>query len=759
MTSRLFDRYPLAIGAHPLIFDARGIVVNTTAELARRVRGSFSHKPLSNSEPKLNYTIIDNMQKFKQLKRDLRGVVSVDIEATCLYPWQEYAYKKRKRKGVDVETKTYDPAKVVSIGFGVKGRQYVLPVQAEAWECPFPLDVIETMLEEITDLLEDCIVVGHNGKFDFLWLWVHFGLKWFEMFAFDTMLAHYMLDENDFHSLDHLAKKYFGADDYDVPLPLKQGKKGTLKDHAKYLAKDVLYTLELREPLLNELRKEGDVKLVFDHIMMPCARLFTEVEFDGVCVDMSKMAAAEKHLLNEMHSAKTRLDKWAKINWGSSQQLAKLLFGKKRDGGLGLDIIDKTPKGAPSTNESVILRLDHPLAGDLIKYRGAKQQYNFFIKGWKPYLHQLGGAWFLHPSFKLHGTVTGRLSCEHPNLQQVPRDVRIRQLITAPKGYTLVEADLSQIELRIAAELAQEKTMLSAFHKGIDVHWLTATRELERGGGGKHVKTIIRTAEAYLKKQGKPKKLRFADAMQIVIEKVSPAVAEDLQKEWGETDPEMLWKEIRKKAKAVNFGYLYGMWWKKFKIYARDNYGVIIDDEQAQESREFFFATFPGFEKWHSRQRRFANMNGYVRSLSRRKRRLPRAMDRSDTPERREAERQAINSPVQSFANEINLMAAIQLRKEFGRNTVRLCGTVHDSLLLWVKNEHIAKVTERLLVIMTRPQLFDKFEIELGVPICAEAKVGAWGTGISFERWKSHESSRKRQGSSRGSSRPSRLAA
>lgn len=695
-------------------------------------------------EEGLNYTIIDNVAKFKQLLRDLEGVVSVDIEATCLYPWQKFSTKRIMGKDVLVK----DPARVVSIGFGTSRGQYVLPVQAEAWKCPFTLDVIDTMLEEIGERLKsDCILVGHNGKFDFLWLWVHFGLRWYEWFSFDTMLAHYILDENSFHALDFLAKKYFGAPAYDVPLTVKQGKSGTLAQHAEYLALDVFYTRNLRKPLMNELNKDGEVKKVFQKILMPCARLFTEVEYDGVYVNESKMDVAETYLRGELKAAEKAMKKAAEEegatvpeNWGSPDQVAKFLFGKRKDGGLGIPVIEKTKTGKASTSESVIKRIEHPIGGSIIRFRGAKQQLSFFIDGWKPYL--IKGR--IHPSFKLHGTVTGRLSCEHPNLQQVPRDIRIRELITAPPGWTLLEADLSQIELRVAAELAQEPSMLDAFRRGIDVHWLTATGELARGGGGKHAHTIIRTAEAYLKQQGKARKLRFGEAMEIVREKISPAVAEELQAGWGEKDPEMLWKEIRKKAKAVNFGYLYGMWWKKFKIYARDNYGVIITDEQAQDSREFFFATFPAFSKWHDRQRRYARLNGYVRSLSGRKRRLPAALSNVDTPERREAERQAINSPVQSFANELNLMSALQLRKEFGRDVARIVGTVHDSLLVWVKNEHVASVATRLLEIMSHPQLMDDFEIEVGVPILAEAKIGAWGTGIGFHKWMKKNESKRR---------------
>ena len=665
-------------------------------------------------EKNLNYTLVKTRKQFEEMLDALDGEVSLDIETTGLYPWAE-------------------DARIVTLGFGCEDAQYILPMEHE--ECPWPGEGLLEMLEEIGDRLDDCDIITQNGKFDFLYLWVRFKLRWYKYHRFDTMLAHYILDENDWHDLEHLAIKYLGAPKYDVDLETKQGKHG-LEKTAHYQAHDLLYTRQLKFKFEKMLWEDGQVKKVFDKILMPCSRLFTEVEYDGVKIDISKMDAAEKYLKKELMKARIEMESYGELeNWGSPKQLAEFLFGPKKEGGLGLEIIERTKKGAISTSESVIKRIEHPIGPAIIKYRGAKQQLSFFIDGWKPYIVNE----ILHPSFKLHGTVTGRLSCEHPNLQQVPRDTRIRELITAPDGWTLIECDLSQIELRIAAELAQERTMLQAFHTGVDVHWLTATRELERGGGGKHVDTIIRTAEAFLKKQGKPKKLKFPEAMEIVQTKISPGVAEELQKEWNETDPEMLWKEIRKKAKAVNFGYLYGMWWKKFKIYARDNYGVTLTDEQAESSREFFFATFPDFEKWHRRQRRYANLNGYVRSLSGRKRRLPAAMSPVDTPERREAERQAINSPVQSFANELNLMAAIQLRKEYPRTKVRLCGTVHDALLAWVKNEHVEEVVRRLLEIMSHPDLLDVFDIELGVPVLAEAKIGPWGKGMSLEKWVKRE--------------------
>jgi DNA polymerase I-like protein with 3'-5' exonuclease and polymerase domains len=368
----------------------------------------------------------------------------------------------------------------------------------------------------------------------------------------------------------------------------------------------------------------------------------------------------------------------------------------------------------------VLKRIDHPAVGALLRFREAKQQLSFFIEGWEPYLVD---GW-LHPSFKLHGTVTGRLSCENPNLQQVPRDENIRSIITPlldlHGDWVLVEADLSQIELRIAAELAGARSLKKCFVEGIDVHWLTALTEIRRGKGKQEL--IAKTARQLGCKSAS------YDAQVDTMLAAGPDAC--IKVEHG-------WKELRKKAKAVNFGYLFGMWWKKFKIYARDNYGVIVSDLEAQQSRENFFMLYPELEAWQRRQKTFARHRGYVESLSGRKRRLPYAMGKNPKdPRRMEAERQAVNSPVQGFANELNLMSALQLRKEFDRRTVRIIGTVHDSTLFLVRRSKVVPVVSRMLEIMRRPALMDKFNIEFGVPLEGEAKIGPWGRGVSLEEWK-----------------------
>lgn len=661
-------------------------------------------------ERKVRPISVQTWDQFNEMLAAMSGVVSYDIETTGLYPWV---------KG----------AAITHLGFGTLRGEYMIPWTHpdSPWE---PAD-LELMLEAIEDRLGDCVLVTHFGKIDALWVAVLYGRWWNKYIDFDTGMAHYNIDENALHGLKEIARFYCGAPDWDIDKVADWWR--DLKRLATYHAHDLYYTRQLYYILKKELKADPQTERLFYNLTMPALRLYVEIEYDGVCINKSKFLDAEIELTKKIGDAEKKLSRIIRQeggtvpeNWGSPKQVGKLLFDE-----LKIEAPMKTKTGANSTSESALKQIDHPVVGELLKFRGANQQLSFFINGWKPFLVRQAFedhvSWFIHPSFKLHGTVTGRPSCEHPNLQQVPRDEFIRSLITAPPGWTLVEADLEQIELKIVAELSRDPEMMNAFRKGVDIHWLTMIRELERGGGMKEL--VLDTARTY--KQDKT--LGYAESLEIVFE-MGPAEAAEIRKEW---------KEMRKRAKAINFGYVYGMWWKKFKLYARDNYDIIVTDEEAQESRKSFFDLYK-LEAWHKKQKAFARRNGYVRSLAGHKRRLPKATGHEDTPERREAERQAVNSPVQGFAALLLIMSLIQLREEFSRTIVRPVGTIHDAILMWVKNENIVPVVSRLLQIMQRPKLFDVFEIEMDVPITAEAKVGPWSQGISFEKWRKEIGSHKR---------------
>lgn len=668
-------------------------------------------------ERKLKYFAIDTELKLKFFLKRIRRSVTFDIETTGLFPWAA-------------------GARINTLQFDIKDKQYVIFLT----EFAEPAEVVAMIAKRVEE--EDVQFTLHNGKFDFLWMKVHFNVDWYKRFFFDTMLAHYLLDENSLHGLKFLAQHFLGAPDWDVDKDTKKGKYvATAKGRqvlAMYGAHDVYYTTQLKRIFMRRLRLEPEVMKVFRYIMMPAAQMYTEAEFYGAPVNVARLEEVGKELHARKDAAEKELKKYANINWGSPQQVGKLLFTD-----LKIPVVERTKTGAPSCNESVLKRVDHPAVAALLRFRECKQQLSFFIEGWEPYLVD---GW-LHPSFKLHGTVTGRLSCENPNLQQVPRDENIRSIITAilelHGEWVLVEADLSQIELRIAAELAGAKSLKRCFVKGIDVHWLTALTEIRRGRGKKEL--IRKTAMAL-----GCKSLKYEDQVDAMLEAGPDACVKI----------EHAWKELRKKAKAVNFGYLFGMWWKKFKIYARDNYGVNVTDQEAQESRENFFMLYPELDAWQRRQKTTARFNGFVQSLSGRKRRLPHAqLKNSKDPRRMEAERQAVNSPVQGFANELNLMAALQLREEFDRDTVRIIGTVHDSTLFLVRKRKVVPVVERMLEIMRRPKLMDKFQIKFAVPLEGEAKIGPWGRGVSLKEWKAGMPSASKSSSVKRTSVSLKLAA
>lgn len=645
-------------------------------------------KPPKGLRPRL----VRNDKDLKAMIKDIKhsSFVSYDIETNGLYPFAE-------------------DAEITLWGVGTRKYQWSIPLQhPEGQWYDRPIKQRE-VLSAVVRAARGCKMCAHNGKFDSLWTLVCYDIDW--RTDFDTMLAHYILDENSRHGLKILAQKLCGADDWDLDKDAKQGNT-TLKDLAYYHAHDLYYTRKLGRMFIRELRRDKGLSSVYYKLVLPVANMFIDVQNEGVYINEAQYKKAAKLLRKRLDESKAKMEAIAPgVNWRSPKQIRELFFEK-----LGLKPLDMTKTGLPSTSESVLKRLahQHEIPRELMNYRAAQQQMSFFIEGWQPYMVDSR----IHPNFKIHGTVTGRPSCADPNLQQVPRDPFIRSLICAPPGWELIEVDLSQAELRIAAELAGERTMLTSFQTGEDVHWKTALREIHRGGG---YKDLVKTTSKKLT----GKRVSYDEAIEAML-KAGPDTCIGLDKQW---------KEPRKKAKAINFGYLYGMWWKKFVAYARDNYGVEVTNKEAEASRKAFFSLYPAFEPWHRKQKQFAQSVGYVRTLTGRKRRLPGAQGPSDDYQTQEAQRQAINSPVQSFASDINLMAALEAYNEFDPEWFRIIGTVHDSVLMIVKKKQLKYVVKRFKQIMSHPKLLDEMGIKLSVPIVADATIGPWSLGKSEEEY------------------------
>ena len=607
-------------------------------------------------ENKVNFTIVDNDDTLSAMFFDIFNseVISFDTETSGLNPFESTRW-------------------VTSLGIATENNAWTIPLEHQSSIWKGNLEKQTEILKKLEKYLKNKVVVAHNGKFDTLWLYSCYSV-WIPV-TFDTMLAHYNLDENSLQGLDVLASKYLGVNLYDIPLSEKHGF-GDLYNHCHYLAMDIMYTYRLYKIFKEMLDQDKITKSVFYNLTMPVARTFARAEKNGVYISPKALQESIDYWSKIKTDTEEKLKEYGDINWNSTQQVSDILFNK-----LGLPILEKTEKGKPACSESVLLRLNHEVPKLIIENRGANKTLSTFLYPWKELMEKQGED-YIHPTFKVHGTVTGRPSCSDPNLQQVPRDPSIRSVIQAPPGWICIEGDLSQAELRIAAELSQDQELKFCYQTGIDVH----TRTVESIFG---------------------------------------------------IDPKVMTKEQRKKGKAVNFGFVYGMGWKKFMEYARDNYGQEFTEEEAKKTRKSFFRLYKDLPEWHNKQRKFVHKKGYVRNLIGRKRRLPEAL-LEDSEENRikiaQAERNAINSPVQSLASDINLSAFVALCEKYNDdNLMRPEGTIHDAILVIAKEEIANDVCRDMKYFMEHPPIFEKLGIKLSVPIEAEIEIGPWSKGKIWE--------------------------
>ena len=621
--------------------------------------------------PELDIRLITNMRELKRAFHHLRDNnylhLSYDIETTGLVRFED---------------------EVNLFGFGNDQVQYIIPLEARY----SPLKGARLAQRK---LIRTCVnwlnrnakaLVAGNGKFDDLFLKYRFGVK--PNITFDVVLASHILNENTPNGVKENAVLECNAPEWDVDKDLKTGKYKTrekYQEYLTYLGYDIYYEYKLYRVFHKKLKQDRALMKLFYHLYMPGIISYETVEEHGVFIYPQQFKKVRKHLESEREAIEKQLLKLAKheVNWNSPAQIQKLLYEE-----LKLPVIETTESGSPSTSEATLMQLrdKHPIVELILKYRGVNIQISHFIDGW---INRMWGR-RLFPNFKLHGTVTGRTSCTDPNLQQVPRDPIIRNLVGAPEGWSVVEIDYSQAELRIAAIMSGDETMKRIYQTGGDIH--THTYEMITG------------------------------------EKVS--------------DDKYIKKEQRKKAKAVNFGFVYGMGWRKFKIYARDNYGVDLTDKEAEQWRERFFQAYHFLPKWHSKQRRIVQSMGQVRSPIGRLRRLPDIYS-TDKSKKAEAERQSINSPVQGFGSDLTILGMSEIMGNaqyydpdyvLDKDKFFVIGTVHDATLFEVRNDYLMEFCPRAKHILEHPKaLEDVFHFDTDVPIVADVAVGkSWGAGIEL---------------------------
>lgn len=547
--------------------------------------------------------------------------------------------------------------------------------------------------------------VGHNTKYDARWM-RQFGVHM--RTDDDSLLMAHVLDENRPKGLKPQAQSRLGVAPWAINT--RSLLDTPIEDVLEYNALDTYYTYHICKIMRKELAEKPRQHALYTKLMMPSSETYVEAERHGVWMDRERLATRTKIAEDTRSLVEEKLGEYipdpeATPDWpklGKKGKLAEVNFNASNWAKwwlfdhLGMPVLrrgkekDDGTQGAPSMAEDVIVDLreltSHP-ALDLLMERSKWQKYCSSFLG--TYEKQLDERDRIHTSYKLHGTVTGRTSSgkvdeekitasrgrrRGVNLQQVPRDPFIRGLFGAPQGRSFVEADFSQIELRIAAFIAREREMLHLYATGADIHLATAAR----------------TA-------GKPES--------------------------------QVTKEERKKAKAVNFGFLYGMGWSKFITTAWQNYGVHYSESEAQATRIAFFDTYPDLLRWHARQRSLARKYGRVETPMGRVRHLPDIYS-PDKGVRAEAERQAINSPVQGFASDMALLSMVLVADKFKERGIDgfVIGTVHDAVNFEIADKHLARALPIIKDTMQNLPLEELFNIHLDVPIIADLKVGShWG--------------------------------
>ena len=567
----------------------------------------------------------------------------------------------------DTETTSLDymQAEIVGVSFAVEaGKAAYLPLAHNYLGAPEQLDR-DKCLARLKPLLEDAsrAKLGQNLKYDANVLANHdIALRGID---FDTMLESYVLDSTATrHDMDSLALKYLGHSTIHFEDIAGKGAKQITFDQVKveeagpYAAEDADITLRLHETLWPRLEGEPSLRSVFEEIEIPLVPVLSSIERNGALLDRELLRQQSDELGHRMLELEKEAHDLAggEFNLGSPKQLGEILFEK-----LELPVLRKTPKGAPSTAEEVLveLALDYPLPKVILQHRSLSKLKSTYTDKLPEMIDPRTGR--VHTSYHQAVAATGRLSSSDPNLQNIPirteEGRRVRQAFIAPEGYRIVAADYSQIELRIMAHLSGDEGLLTAFREGLDVHRATASE-------------VFSTA----------------------LDEVSD--------------------EQRRKAKAINFGLIYGM--SAFGL-ARQ---LHLGRNEAQDYIDLYFQRYPGVQAYMNDTRALAHDRGYVETLFGRRLYLPEINARNKMRQQA-AERTAINAPMQGTAADIIKRAMLRVDRWLQDSSVdaRIIMQVHDELVLEVAEPQLEAVCDRVCQEMAE-------SAELEVPLLVEAGIG-----------------------------------
>jgi DNA polymerase-1 len=601
-----------------------------------------------------------------------RAEVEVDYETVLTQAQLDVWLQRLQQAGLfafDTETTSLDYmlARLVGVSFAIEGGQAAyVPLAHDYPGAPEQLNR-EEVLEQLRPMLEDkdLYKIGHNFKYDRNVLNNH-GIT-LEGIRFDTMLESYVLASTaNRHNMDAVALKYLNHTTIKYEDVAGKGAKQLTFNEvpvemaAPYAAEDADVTLRLHEAMWPKLHAEAALEKVFTEIEMPLLTVLSDMEQAGVAIDTAMLAQQSGELARRISELEQEAHREARqpFNLGSPKQIQQLLFDK-----LQLPVLAKTPRGAPSTAESVLqeLALDYPLPRLILEHRSLSKLKSTYTDKLPQQVCPDTGR--VHTSYHQAVAATGRLSSSDPNLQNIPvrteEGRRIRQAFVASPGRVLLAADYSQIELRIMAHLSSDKGLLKAFSAGEDVHRATA-------------------AEVF--------------GMQ----------------------PEAVSSDQRRSAKAINFGLIYGM--SAFGL--AKQLGIVR--AAAQEYIDLYFARYPGVHDYMEATREQAREQGYVETVFGRRLYLPDINARNGQV-RAGAERTAINAPMQGTAADIIKRAMIAMHDWLNTETgldITMIMQVHDELVFEIAVQDVAAARPQISRIMSGAAT-------LKVPLVVDVGTGA----------------------------------
>jgi DNA polymerase-1 len=566
----------------------------------------------------------------------------------------------------DTETTDLDymKAELVGVSFAVKENEAAyVPVAHDYDGEPQQLSR-EELLQLLKPLLEDARQhkLGQHLKYDMNVL-ANYGIE-LNGITHDTMLQSYVLDSTATrHDMDSLALKYLGCNTIHFEDIAGKGKNQLtfnqipIEKAAPYAAEDADVTLRLHNALWPKLEKEPELKWLYENIEIPLVPVLSRIERNGVYIDAGMLVKQSKQLEKSIAELEQEVAAVAgeEFNISSPKQIQAILFDK-----LGLPVLKKTPTGQPSTAEDVLqeLALDYPLPKLILEHRSLSKLKSTYTD--KLPLQVSEKTRRVHTSYHQAIASTGRLASKDPNLQNIPirteEGRRIRQAFIAPPGYRIVAADYSQIELRIMAHLSGDKGLLDAFAKGVDVHRATA-------------------AEVF------------------------------------GASPDKVSNEERRRAKAINFGLIYGM--SAFGLAKQ----LGIGRNEAQQYVDLYFERYPGVKAFMDRMRQTARETGYVKTVFGRRLYLP-DINHSNAQRRQYAERTAINAPMQGTAADIIKLAMIKTDRwiQESKLDIKMIMQVHDELVFEIKESLIDKATREITHCMESvADLKAPLQVDIGV--------------------------------------------